>query len=336
MKKSDLVSVIIPVYNCQAYLQRCIDSILAQSYSNFEIIIIDDGSTDESGVISDKYQKEDKRIHVFHQENQGVSATRNLGIEKSNGEYITFVDSDDWLEVDFLKQMLQIAKKNKADYVTCGYNRVYSDHIETINNDDQEIIMSSNDYVLKLLNVQNGYGFVHMKLIRKNSIKKIRFRKELKVGEDALFNIELCLNLKKIVIYHKALYNYYLNTNSVVRKYDENYVGKYLKSMQYMNEYIKKQYPKNLEILKGLNNYIAYHVLLICVNHCYNPKNPEKGTKALKKVCQIELFGNAVKNSNYDNLSFTRKVSLFAIKHRLYKLMGCICQIRQKQFSRKK
>ena len=326
-----MISVIIPIFNCDKYLHKCIDSVLKQTYSNLEIILIDDGSSDRSGQICDEYKKIDHRVRVFHQKNKGVSASRNLGLCKAKGTYITFVDSDDCIENSYIEELYSVLRKHNADYVTCGYKRIYSDRFERINDDGKEIEITSDEFVEKLLNVQNGYGFVHMKLIKKSIIHNIRFEESLKVGEDALFNVQLCANLKKIVIYHKALYNYTYNSDSLVRKYDKNYVSKYLQSMQCMKQYINSKYNGNIHILLCLSNYIAYHVMLICVNYCYHPQNPFLGVKCLKKVCNIPLFKNAIKKSNYDNLSLTRKVSLFMLKHHLYFAMGIICIIRQKQ-----
>ncbi len=323
---NDLVSIIIPVYNGEEYLRRCLDSILNQTYKNLEIIVVNDGSTDSTKKIIDEYK--DKRIKPIHKENEGVSEARNDGIEKSTGRYISFVDADDYIEPDFVEKMLNIIKKYKVKYVTCGYKRVYEDHTEYINNDLSESVVSKDDYIKKLLNVQNGYGFVHMKLIEKEVLNKVRFNKELKVGEDALFNIMLCENIDKVVIYNNALYNYYFNSNSVVRKFDDNYSNKYLLSMQCMFDYIKSKY----EITTDIYNYIAYHVLLVSVNYCFHPLNKDRGTKLLKNICNIPLYKEAIKKSNYNDLSLTRKISLFTLKHKLYLLMEFICKIRQHQF----
>lgn len=104
-----LISIIIPVYKAEKYLHCCVDSVLAQSFTNFELILIDDGSPDNSGTICDEYAKQDRRIKVFHQENQGVSAARNLGIEQAKGEWIAFIDSDDWVENTMYEEMYHAA-----------------------------------------------------------------------------------------------------------------------------------------------------------------------------------------------------------------------------------
>ena len=327
-----LISVIVPVYKVEEYLDKCVESIVNQTYKNLEIILVDDGSPDNCPQMCDEWAKKDARIKVIHKENGGVCSARNIGLDTANGEWISFVDADDYVEIEYLKEMYYCAAQYTSDYVCCGYNRVYKNKSEKINSTGEiNIIYNPKEYIMKLLNVQNGYGFVHMKLINKNIIKKIRFDENLDVGEDALFNIQLCKQLNKVVICNKALYNYRLNTNSVVKKYDKNYVEKYTKSMIEMNNYLNIQYGDDLEISTNSFNYIAYHMMLICVNYCFHPQNNKK-YKSLKELYSIEIYLKALKKSNYKGLSFTRKITLFALKHRIYLMVSLICMVRQTQF----
>ena len=335
MDEEPKISIIVPIYNDEKYLKRCIESILKQTYTNIELILINDGSEDKSLEICEEYKKNDNRITIVNKENEGVSVARNIGIEKATGELISFVDADDYLEITFLQELFNIMKKYNSQYVACGYSRVYDNHIEQVNNDLKEILLTADEYLKKLLNVQTGYGFAHMKLINKNIIGNIRFDESLKVGEDALFNVMLCQNLDNVIIFNKSLYKYYFNPNSVVRKFDKNYYQKYLESMEKMTEYINNKYINNYEIKQDLQNYIAYHILLICVNYCYHPQNKENNRKKLKEVCEEEIFKKAIQESNYNNMSITRKISLFTLKYRLYLIMELICKIRQKQFKQR-
>jgi glycosyltransferase involved in cell wall biosynthesis len=329
VSKEPLISVVVPVYKVEEYLDKCVESIINQTYKNLEIILVDDGSPDNSPKKCDEWSKKDNRIKVINKKNGGVSSARNTGIDKSKGEWITFVDADDWIETTYVEDMYNISQDFDANYICCGYNKIYSENVESINSNGELIELNSRDYLTALLNVQNGYGFVHMKLINKDIIGKVRFDEELPVGEDALFNIQLCDNLDKVVIYNKALYNYRINTNSVVRKYDVNYVDKYTNSMQKMKTYINKKY-NDKTIRLNVFNYIVYHLMLICVNYCYHPENKNK-YQSLKEVCNIDIYKEATKNSNYDNLSLTRKITLFTIKHKMFFLTALICKIRQAQ-----
>ena len=123
----DVVSVIVPVYNSASYLHRCIDSILGQNYREIEVILVDDGSTDSSGEICDSYSRKDSRVRVIHTPNRGVSCARNAGLEGSNGSFVCFVDSDDFLEDYAIKALVEGHKRSRADLVVGGFNKVKSD-----------------------------------------------------------------------------------------------------------------------------------------------------------------------------------------------------------------
>lgn len=121
------ISIIIPVYNSEAFLSRCIESVLQQTFTNFELLLIDDGSSDNSGKICDRYALEDKRIRVFHKKNEGISITRNYGLKLAQGEYIGWVDSDDWIQIEMYEEMYNEIQKINADIVWCDFTFVYSD-----------------------------------------------------------------------------------------------------------------------------------------------------------------------------------------------------------------
>lgn len=332
----DLISIIVPVYNVEKYLRKCIESIINQTYENLEIILIDDGSTDKSGKICDEFKNNDERIIVEHILNNGVSNARNTGLNLAKGNWVVFVDSDDWLDNQFCEKLYKNALSNSnIDIICSGYKRVYTDKEEIIKCEKEKIIYDAHQFLIKLLNVQNGYGFCHMKLIKRNCINNIRFNKDIKVGEDALFNMQLTKNIKKVMILGEPLYNYRFNENSVVRKYDDNYANNYLYAMEQTKNYLQQEYKNDQLIAKNFYNYVSYHILLIAVNYCFNKANKKnifEQIKVLKNICNNEIFKKAIKNSTYIDLSYTRKITLFTIKHRLYFLTALICRFRQFQF----
>lgn len=132
MEAQPLITVIVPVYNVEKYLRRCLDSIIRQTYQNLEILCIDDGSIDNSGEICEQYAARDARIKVIHQENQGLSTARNRGLDTATGEYIAFVDSDDYIAADVLEQLYQSAVSSDATCVICGYNCVDSMGVSSV------------------------------------------------------------------------------------------------------------------------------------------------------------------------------------------------------------
>ena len=334
----DLISIIVPVYKVEKYLPECIESILKQTYSNLEIILVDDGSPDNSGKICDEYAEKDSRIKVIHKENGGVSSARNLGIEKSTGQYIAFIDADDYISNSYCEKILEKLKQENADCVACGYNRVYDNKIEEVIS-KEPYTLNNIKFLEKILFVQSGLGFCHMKLWKKSIIANIKFDEKLKVGEDAFFNMQASKNINKFYMLNEPLYNYRFNETSVVRNFDENYANKYLASMQIAQKYINENYKDNKEILNKINNYISYHVLLIVVNYCFNPENKLKTMQQIEKlkmICEIAEFKNAIKRSSYEGLSITRKITLITLKYKLYFFTMLIGKVRQMQFIKRR
>ena len=137
-----IVSVIVPIYNAENYLHECVDSILAQTIHDIEVILVDDGSTDESENICDAYCLKDNRVRVFHKTNGGISSARNLGLKYAQGEYISFIDSDDWIDINALEDMYNLAKKENSDIVICDM----IDHYITDNNSEKQIYHNCTNY----------------------------------------------------------------------------------------------------------------------------------------------------------------------------------------------
>lgn len=331
MKKeinNPLISVIVPIYNVDSYLNKCIESILNQTYKYLEIILVDDGSTDKCPMICDQFKKKDKRIKVIHKNNGGVSSARNIGLKQSTGIYISFVDSDDWIESYYYEKMLNIALKNNLDIIQCSYYRVIGNKKEYINLSNRVIEGGKKEYLYEVLNTQSGLGFCHMKLYKKDIIKNVLFDENLKVCEDALFNIKISYNINKFSIISDALYNYRINENSVVKKYDINYQEKYLSGIESIETFLGVKQKEKIK--QAFNNFVVYHIMLITVNYCFHPDNNNQKL-SLKKIYDNKILKNAIEKSNYENISITRKITLFALKHKLYMLIAIICKYRQKQ-----
>lgn len=202
------ISIIIPVYNVCTYLNECIDSVLNQSYSNFELILIDDGSTDGSSDLCDAYLENDSRIKVIHKENGGVSSARNMGIKEANGKWICFIDSDDWIDREYLKILMQGEHADMSIVsLICEYpeSKVYHKfkHIGYFNKEG--LIGFINDD-LPNLGALSPCG----KLYRRDIINEfgIAFREDINFAEDAIFNLNYYLRIKTALINDEALYHY--------------------------------------------------------------------------------------------------------------------------------
>lgn len=210
------ISIIVPVYNAEKYLHRCIDSILAQTFYNFELLLINDGSRDNSGIICDEYANEDSRVRVFHSENLGVSAARNIGLKNAYGEWIAFIDSDDWISLTMYEKLYMCAKSSSADIIYCDYyqdfgNREVYEMVDDLNISKLELFKSL---------LVKGWPVIWNKIYRSEIFKKnnILFLEGCNFCEDLLFTVESFYYSKNNVYINEALYHYNrTNINSLVR-----------------------------------------------------------------------------------------------------------------------
>lgn len=204
--KAPLISIIVPVYKVEKYIHRCIKSILFQTFSNFELILIDDGSPDKSGIICDEYAKKDKRIKVFHQKNGGVSNARNNGIEHAQGTWISFIDSDDYIEKAYYEHLIQFSNN---DWIIGGFKTEL--HIEKL----KKISYSETDFGefwdshFHRLYSTVPWGKLYKKEIIQNN--HIQFDTQIRLGEDLIFNLEYVRNCKTIQLIDSSQYIYTTN-----------------------------------------------------------------------------------------------------------------------------
>lgn len=216
-----LLTVIVPIYNVEKYLDKCIKSIINQTYKKLEIILINDGSPDNCGVICDNYKKIDNRIKVIHQQNQGQAISRNLGIKLSKGDYISFVDADDYLELDMYKKMMDIIEKYDCEIVECGYSEIYSDRIISTENTRDISFLDKSYLIEQLLNIEKNHiprVAVWNKIYKKTILQNICFP-DGKIHEDYLFEFNCFKKINKYVYYSEPLYNHiYFNEKSTTKQ----------------------------------------------------------------------------------------------------------------------
>lgn len=207
------ISVIVPVYKAEAYLHRCVDSILAQTFQDFEVLLIDDGSPDRSGEICDEYARKDRRVRVFHKENGGVSSARNVGLDNTVGEYICFVDPDDWLDGNCFEHCIRLAERHHLDILQFSYKMISS-----IDGN----VLSVRDYECNPINWETFVKADHFmvcvggQFIRSTIVRRwyLRFDENLHLAEDQLFMMKTMSKSGKIAQTKCVYYNYYQNPNS--------------------------------------------------------------------------------------------------------------------------
>jgi len=218
-----LISVIIPVYNVAEYLPKCMESVTGQTYKNLEIILINDGSADNSGEICDIFAKKDNRIRVIHQENAGVSVARNAGLDIAKGEWIGFVDPDDWVETNIFERLCSTATESGLEIAMCGYtmhdtNGQTSKRIST-----SSAVMLNNQYALERILYDRytmGYVYVWNKLFSRQIIGDTRFNTSFYAAQDAMFTLDIFLKNPDAVYIPEPLYNYCKREGSTSKSFN--------------------------------------------------------------------------------------------------------------------
>lgn len=206
---SERVAVIVPVYNVEKYLTRCLDSICKQTYKNLEIVIVDDGSDDKSGKICDSFSEIDKRIKVYHNSNHGLSAARNFGIDKSKSDFITFVDSDDYLEVDNIQYLMEILKKYGADIAICDTFNDFETQIRPMHqNIDFDECLSSHEAIEEMFYSERFDDSAWNKIYKRNLFDDVRFPEDWYQAEEASTTYKLMLHAERLAIGTRCLYHY--------------------------------------------------------------------------------------------------------------------------------
>ena len=259
-----LVSVIIPVYNVREYLERCVQSIIEQSISDLEIILVDDGSTDGSGDLCEVLKAKDLRIQVVHQTNQGLGPARNSGLNIATGKYVSFVDSDDWIEYNTYEILINSMKNNHCKIATCG-RKIVNDEtcLKLIYCNDTETILYGEEIIQHYLLQSKMNMSACDKLFERNLFENIRFPKGY-VSEDVVPIYEVLKCVKKIVLTGKPLYNYYYRQGSLSRtiRFTRKGLGLWIYCSQ-VAEDVKTNFPN----LKEQADYYEYDALISTWRH---------------------------------------------------------------------
>lgn len=354
-----LISIIIPVYNAAKFLDQTITSCLKQDYPHLEIILINDGSTDDSKNICEKYQKASattpsSSILFFDRPHQGVSATRNFGLDHFSGEYFCFLDADDLLAENFISTLYTLAKENNLDYITSGYQRFVGNFpkaeprkpecAKSIGEEPQKQkstksiretlrIYDKSSFYKQLLDLNSGYNFCHMKLIKK-PLRHVRFDESLSVAEDALYNFKILNELSSFGATSAPLYFYRVHQNSTVRTFSEDYIEKYRKSLQKIGNFLQEnQGDLYQKYQKYFYAFVATHLFFILANFCCHKDNKDP-QKSIKSLYQIPLFARAIYLTPLRLFPPQKALVLFCFKFKLIFFLSLIGHLRAKQNSK--
>lgn len=267
------ISVIVPVYNVENYIHRCLDSLINQTYDNLEIILVDDGSTDTSGIICDDYSKRDRRIRVIHKKNGGLVSARKAGLLLATGEYSTYVDSDDWIEHSAYEETAKILELYCPDIIAFGFKKEYSDFTVERRNILREGFYSKETFLYELEKcIQMNRFFcpvifvsVWSKIFKTELLKKFQIRVDDKIciGEDAAVTFPYLLNIDNIYVTGKSFYHYCVRNNSILWKKNDDEFQRFLKLAAILINSWKKIGTDKVKYEKYLI-YILYYYLIMC------------------------------------------------------------------------
>ena len=264
-----LISIIIPVYKVEKYLEKCIQSVINQTYENLQIILVDDGSPDNCGKICDEYAKKDHRIEVIHKSNGGLSDARNKGLEIAKGEYIGFVDSDDYIEADMYEVLYNLLKQYNADVSICNFYTVSQWKISRKNADNEINEYNRSEILKEILLDKNIQSYAWNKLYKKELFDEIKYPIEKKY-EDIGTTFYLLEKCNKVVVTGKSEYYYINRQDSIVNNVTESTITDYIELIMQRYDYIEE----NIKELSSYNKDYLKRIL----------KTAEKDIKSLNEV----------------------------------------------------
>ena len=306
MKDQKLISVVMPVYNVEKYLREALDSVVNQTYRNLQIILVDDGSTDHSGIICDEYAAVDDRITVIHQNNEGAGAAKNTGLDHIKGEYLSIIDSDDYIESDMYEKMIDYMESYQADVVQCLFRNVFVNR----NVDRQYLIKSkrirkiSRNKFLKEYLYDWKYAIFWNKLFKTALLKDIRFPVGRKI-DDEFFTYKLICNADYIVNTQEVFYNYRMRKNSVMNtNADQRLVLDWVDCFVERYDYVTKRFSHLEELYyQTIADALIYYKNQLqdenkMLNHLI-AKYPLRKQSYMKRI-QDKLFEIRLISDNYD------------------------------------
>lgn len=255
-----LISVIVPIYNVEKYLNQCIQSIINQTYKNIEIILIDDGSTDSSGKIADCYAKIDNRIIVYHKKNYGVSSARNEGLKNAKGNFVTFVDADDLIKPNMIERLGEFILLNRADIAICSTQTFFESKNPVMNCEinSEETIFQGNEALINMLYQKIITNALHGKMYERSLFKNIKFSEDLTIGEDLYINYQLLSISQKVVYTSQKMYLYMHRSGSAINS------ASYIKRIKLIERLLSIKQKDSVK--RALNNRIFMEAVFCYLN----------------------------------------------------------------------
>lgn len=342
------ISVIIPVYNVEKYIDKCIQSVINQSMTDTEIILVDDGSTDKSLVKCKEWSQKDDRVRAIHQTNQGVSVARNRGIKESSGEWIAFIDSDDWIEPNYLEVLYKAAVRKNIDISICGFYFDYPDEIVVRGHYEKDMEFNRREEISQIQiqifaknmskirnNSGDRIGAPWCKLFRSDFIKdnKLEFIPNLKRSQDVVFNLFALEHAIKVIYTNQPLYHYRINPDSVCVKFSKTILTNVNAYLNEMDAFITKYHENDIVFRDAFSTKVCTSVYKCMFQYFFNENysgSYRKMKRELNEYLSQNIFKNALKNVKYQNLDASEKVFVFCLKYRMIAILLFLVKMRQR------
>lgn len=338
-----LISVIVPVYNVENYMRQCVDSLLNQTLSNIEIILVDDGATDTSPKICDEYARKYSSVKVIHKLNGGLGSARNAGMNEARGKYIGFVDSDDYVSVKMYETLLNLAETNKADCAYCGFTRFWSNTVDVTKQSKKTIkvyygkeIVDS--YLLDRVGCNPSekedcsYGAsVCLGLFRSDVIErsKVEFVSEREfISEDMIFDIDFIPYCKKIVHTNEALYFYRFNPDSLTTRYVPDRFERNVVLCNEMNSRLDKIYNSDIYKIRLDRYFLKITRIALIEEIAHLNENGWRSTRAnINRIANNQELNQILKTYPFAYLPKTQRIFFCALKQKMYLLVAILIKI---------
>lgn len=339
--KEPLVSIIVPVYKVpEQYLRKCIESIMAQTLKEIEILLVNDGSPDNCGAICNNYANRDNRICVLHKKNGGLSSARNYGCKAANGKWIMFVDGDDWIEPDMCQTMYNVGEEKHVQLVMCGIVKDYgrSSTPYRFYLEDGKVYQNEECKWLQqqLLVYNANIAFAASKLIERKLLVSngIYHDEMIRQGAEGLeFNLRLFEKLESATFVNKIFYHYIYNENSISASYNEKNQESVIKCFEKIKSFIDES--NNRELLKlWFDNRLLYVIVTTAISGYFNPTNPEPYKEKKRKYeafLEKPIVKEALQTKNRAGLGKQRQMIVFLTKQKLFFALNILGKIRKWQ-----
>ena len=323
-----MVSVIIPAYNAEKYIEQCVQSVVKQTYKHLEIIIINDGSKDRTLDIINTISDKDERVVIINQENKGLPAARNAGLRCYKGEYVFFLDSDDWIESNCIESLVNIRNQTNTDIVFFDYYRVFGGHKVEHHVYKKDICYCTDQadaFLLWDMRTITAWG----KLYSKKCLNGIFYDENMRTAEDVDFNYRVYRNVKTAYFSHKCFLNYRIQEQSAIHGYDANVIDKFEYPLYKLASYLKTD---NVIDLKAYYSFAAIAYIVICQNGVVrndNISNLEK-KREIKEISRNEWAKDLFSNIKYVSIPWSRKIIIYFSRLGIYSMMITAANVRRR------